>query len=621
MWSPVKIEMWNLFSHPHSAYEFKQGTCTVIFGRNLSDKSLENNGAGKTTLFEAVCIALTGDSLRKIDKEVFINNRASDCKIVFDLHNAVLKMSLRIVRTFFRGSKTAKVELWENGVLNTQMTSVLESNKRILELLGISREDLLRYYIISQDNHYTFFTASDGEKKEIMNRITSADMILPIIDEIDKRLSTTESKNAAINEQIVKLTVRKSTLEEQIQELISANSDEGAEWTRLEEKAKSLDSQAVSADQEVVSLKRILKEGEAALQKIKATDDDLYAFDEKIKKHREILEKFETEQAECRRMESETRLYLEGEVQCPKCGERFAPKSNLKLTHDEAVQILKQLEESDAEMCVAIRKRESLLEADKKARKKVEEEIRVKYKLGRENDALTRRIEQIEERANDYRQQAEAKRRQAQILKEDSEWKKQVKALEEKVKTANQEIESAQANQVPVIEELNLLKFWKFSMGRSGFQTYLANRSVKIIEGATNGFLVKFGVDIRVNISGFKILKSGELREKIDIFVSNDGVNWSSFMGKSGGERGRVMLAGVLGIQRLINLSTNGRGIDLLLFDECFHGMDSKGQENIIKVFEHMGNTIMVITQDVSESFNNENTLMVVKDGGESCYV
>ena len=49
--------------------------------------------------------------------------------------------------------------------------------------------------------------------------------------------------------------------------------------------------------------------------------------------------------------------------------------------------------------------------------------------------------------------------------------------------------------------------------------------------------------------------------------------------------------------------------------------MDGRGQENIIKVFEKMGSTIMVITQDVSESFNNENTLLVVKDGGVSRYL
>lgn len=158
-------------------------------------------------------------------------------------------------------------------------------------------------------------------------------------------------------------------------------------------------------------------------------------------------------------------------------------------------------------------------------------------------------------------------------------------------------------------------------MGRSGFQTYLANKSVKIIEGITNSYLRKFGVDISILINGFTVLKSGEVREKIDVFVLNDGVTAENFLSKSGGERGRITLAGILGIQHLINMSLNGKGLNLLLFDECFHGMDGKGQENIIKIFEKMGITIMVITQNVSESFNNENTLYVVKDNNVSKYV
>ena len=49
--------------------------------------------------------------------------------------------------------------------------------------------------------------------------------------------------------------------------------------------------------------------------------------------------------------------------------------------------------------------------------------------------------------------------------------------------------------------------------------------------------------------------------------------------------------------------------------------MDSRGQENIIKIFERMGITMIVITQNVSESFNNENTLRVVKENGVSRYI
>ena len=166
-----------------------------------------------------------------------------------------------------------------------------------------------------------------------------------------------------------------------------------------------------------------------------------------------------------------------------------------------------------------------------------------------------------------------------------------------------------------------MIRFWQFHMGKSGFQTFLANKSVKIIEGITNSYLRKFGVDISVLINGFTILRSGEVREKIDVFISNDGVTAENFMGHSGGERGRVMLAGVLGIQPLINLSSNSGGLNLLLLDECFHGMDSRGQENIIKIFERMGITMIVITQNVSESFNNENTLRVVKENGVSRYI
>ena len=59
----------------------------------------------------------------------------------------------------------------------------------------------------------------------------------------------------------------------------------------------------------------------------------------------------------------------------------------------------------------------------------------------------------------------------------------------------------------------------------------------------------------------------------------------------------------------------------MLLLDEVFPGIDAMGQEKIIKVLETLGVTIMLITQNVSESFNNENTLYVVKSGGESRYV
>ena len=123
-----------------------------------------------------------------------------------------MKMKLKIVRTFFRSNKPVKVEIWENGELNKQITSVNEANKRVIDLIGISREDLLRYFIISQDSRYTFFTASDVEKKEIMNRITSADMINPVIEELSFRYKEKNAEYSTIESEVGKLSERKELI-------------------------------------------------------------------------------------------------------------------------------------------------------------------------------------------------------------------------------------------------------------------------------------------------------------------------------------------------------------------------------------------------------------------------
>ena len=136
MWHPIKIEIYDLFAHRESIYEFKNNACTVIFGRNETDRGMDNNGAGKTTLFEAIVLALTNKSLRDIKKESFINRYSEDCKIILHLQNDVLKQKLKISRQFFRSNKPVKVEIWENEVLNTNLTSVDEANKRIMDLSG-----------------------------------------------------------------------------------------------------------------------------------------------------------------------------------------------------------------------------------------------------------------------------------------------------------------------------------------------------------------------------------------------------------------------------------------------------------------------------------------------------
>lgn len=618
MWNPIKIHFENLFAHENSTYEFKNNTCTVIFGENKTDKGLENNGAGKTTLFEAICIALTNESLRNIKKETFINRNADSCYIEFDLYNPVMRMSLKICRRFFRSGKPVEVKIYENDEQNTQVVSVAEANKRVLELIGISREDLLRYFIISQDNHYTFFTASDTEKKEIMNRITSADMINPALDELNKRKAEkTDVSNALISE-IDKLSGKRETLAEQRQELLNSDT------TR--EAVEELNDKISEAEQRVDSNNKIISGYEPEISEIQKQLDglkipDVSQLKSKRKTLKTELDSLEEESVELNRVKRNISSELKDTIECPNCGHEFIHKSELGLTVEDAQRLLAETEKELKSTTSKIDKKNSEIDSVTKKIKEGEKAQEQHDELESDLSDLQRKVRQRNADNTDLKVRIGRWRKEIEELKNKKNDNSAVKKLDEKIAECERELSVKQRELVPVEEELNMIRFWQFHMGKSGFMTYLANKSVKIIEGITNSYLRKFGVDISVLINGFTILKSGEVREKIDVFISNDGVTAENFMGHSGGERGRVMLAGVLGIQHLINLSSNGRGLNLLLLDECFHGMDSRGQENIIKIFERMGITMVVITQNVSESFNNENTLRVVKENGVSRYL
>jgi DNA repair exonuclease SbcCD ATPase subunit len=617
MWNPVKIEFKNLFSHVDSSYEFKNNRCVVIFGDNRTDRSLENNGAGKTTLFEAICIALTNESLRNIKKDNFINREADSCFISFELHNPVLRKELIIQRTFFRGGKSVNVKIFENGIQNTQVTSVAEANKRVLELIGISREDLLRYYIISQDNHYTFFTASDTEKKEIMNRITSADMINPAIEELNNRKAIKQDELRLLSLETDKLSGKRETLAEQRLELLEAgNNDE--EIAELEERISDTEDLLKKNKEEALVIDEEIAIVEKALSEI--TIPDVSNLKAERKKKRSELDSFESELRELNRVKKNLKNELSDSIECPSCGHEFI-QSDLGLSVEDAERLLS---ETDKEISKVTKKIEDAEAKIKALTIKIEKAESIQERYDEFEDKLNRLKRKRSNKKNEEQDlQKKIKRYEEQIvaLKDEKKDNSAIKKIEAKIKECDDEISRYNEAMKPIEEELDLIKFWLFNMGKSGFMTYLANKSVKIIEGITNSYLRKFGVDISVLINGFTILKSGEVREKIDVFVSNDGVTSENFMAKSGGERGRVTLAGVLGIQHLINLSSNGGGLNLLVFDECFHGMDSRGQENIIKIFEKMGVTILVITQNVSEGFNNENTLRVVKENGVSRYI
>lgn len=623
MWYPVKIEFGGLFAFRDRAeVVFNRGECTVIFGDNQTDRGSLNNGSGKSTLFEAITLALTGDLLPRdtpITRDKAINRDSDEGWVVMSLANDVLHQTMEIRRRFYR-KRSAKAILFENDRENTQLTSVAEVDKRILELLGLSREDLLRYYIISQDRQYNFLTAPDTTKKEILNRITNADMLQPVLDAIKADHKAADDRVAEYDTQVLMLETRLETLEENLKELKANHSAEAniegliglLEGYINDAAALGLQAQAIRNEFETEKTKRTSLEQQ--LETAPNFAEDIAAAEGKITAAQK-------ERKKNRRAKEELALALEGAIECPKCHERFIPNAEFDLTPDQIRKIIMQREADDVKLAAAVKTAEEALEAlEDKQREydQLQSELsRVKRSMVaiRERaDRLKRQMDDVERRKNDLQKRIEEARRAAD---EDAS----IKTAEAKIKATKAELKTAKAELADFRYLAESMAFWDFHMGKNGFTTYLANKAIDALTGSANRFLEIMDMDFRLHITPFQTLKNGDARDKMEVFISSDGISTNGYATYSGGERQRVGIAALLGVQRLLNMSTDGRGLDMLLLDESLSGVDSLGTMSIVKTMKRLKTTILLITQNIEDPSFFDSVICVRKIDGVSTLV
>lgn len=150
------------------------------------------------------------------------------------------------------------------------------------------------------------------------------------------------------------------------------------------------------------------------------------------------------------------------------------------------------------------------------------------------------------------------------------------------------------------------------------FKTYLANTKIEALSKITNEFLESIGSDIRIKFSGYTILKSGKLRDKISISIIRDGIDCGSFGKFSEGEKARVNLANILAMHKLININCeDNKGLDLLVLDEILEAVDENGLANMFSALNDIGTTAIVVSHgNVAENYPYK--LIINKQNGES---
>lgn len=150
------------------------------------------------------------------------------------------------------------------------------------------------------------------------------------------------------------------------------------------------------------------------------------------------------------------------------------------------------------------------------------------------------------------------------------------------------------------------------------YKSFLANAKINSLNHVTNRFLEDIGSDIRLNLSGYTVLRSGKVRDKISVSVIRNGIDCGSFGKFSAGEVARVNLATILAMQKLINNNCeSGKGLDLLVLDEILEAVDEEGLSVMFGALNRIGVTALVVSHgNIAEAYPHK--LVVRKENGES---
>lgn len=119
-----------------------------------------------------------------------------------------------------------------------------------------------------------------------------------------------------------------------------------------------------------------------------------------------------------------------------------------------------------------------------------------------------------------------------------------------------------------------------------------------------------------IQFDGLKETKEGKIKEEVTCVVSMDGEIGISVKSLSGGERSSTDLAIDLSVIKFIEERT-GKGINLMILDEPFTGLDSK---NILEALEmlkecSLDKRLVIVDHNEVASQAIENKLLVIRDG------
>lgn len=214
MWRLTNIQATNFCSFKELSLAIPQNVATLVFGNNLDDASQNSNGSGKSALIEVIAFGLTGEPLRKLKSiEELIRDDADNSWVSLSFSNTM--GGELVIERYLSRKEPQRVLVFINSN-EVPTPSVNEANRYILDVIGLSKEDLYSNFILSKRTYTSFLSSSDKDKKELINRFSNGVLVDESIEALQADIAPLQEKLVSTEKDVSYMQGRISTLNEQI---------------------------------------------------------------------------------------------------------------------------------------------------------------------------------------------------------------------------------------------------------------------------------------------------------------------------------------------------------------------------------------------------------------------
>lgn len=670
----------NFLSFKELSYNFVDKP-VLIQGENLTDDSQESNGSGKSAIQAAIEYALFKTTSRKVLDADLINYEEDECEITLLIECGIRKETLVIERKIkSKGSSQINLFTLKNGAKQlVEVANVNDANNFIIDWIGISKEDLQNYFIINKERYKSFFSSSNKEKIEMINRFSNAKLIDGVdkfVDEdLDKiKLDIRNKENSkistiatikVIHQQIKgefnrdfegELNIRLTQIESDIESFNEKIDTYTSEINNRLKTIKTKQEDLLHQDDEIKKLEDSRDLVSKSIEEYNTLFDELEkqqtiiitkinSVEDNKKEKSNTLQKLQKDRRELDEILADIEKILAGTITCPKCSHKFVLDSEVVL--EEEIEAKGQTEQLLGINSIS---RDSTSNDIEKLNLEIRDLSTEKTKLRMKDIELNGQKKEIQSEIDNltYNISNLTGKRQKVINIEIPSLQSEIKGFENKVvhldddiKSLNETKKSLKADSVDMnrvnewrskmrvegskLKQINLelkqLKIQEFEVSQwifrfKKFNMHLANQSLKVIQGYCNKFLQDIKSDIQIRWEGIKVLANGSFKDEITSYIVRNN-QMKSFWGYSGGERARMDYAMIFTLQEMINKTNKYGGLNFLSTDEIAEGIDSLGLSDLMNSMNGLNKTILITTHVVNRNIGS-NILLVRKENGVS---